>query len=110
MHPDRPPRANLGAIVFRASRDTPELCAQGMRVNPKRVHRASREEDRASARAAIRYDVSFRPRQSVSDDFREALGRLGKMAPMSRKGYCSDHAVSARVLATLKTEEATEPW
>lgn len=31
------------------------------------------------------------------------------MASMSRKGHCSDNAVSASFLATLKTEAATEP-
>jgi len=80
-----------------------------MRVNPKRVHRAMREEDRPSPSTAIRYGVSFRPRQSASDDFRAALGTLGMMASMSRKGHCSDNAVSASFLATLKTEAATEP-
>ena len=46
----------------------------------------------------------------ASDDFREALGALGMVASMSRKGNCWDNAVSESFFATLKSEEATEPY
>ncbi|MGC8520169.1 MAG: integrase core domain-containing protein, partial [Steroidobacteraceae bacterium] len=35
---------------------------------------------------------------------------LGMVASMSRKGNCWDNAVSESFFATLKTEEATEPY
>ena len=53
---------------------------------------------------------SDRGSQYASDDFREALGALGMVASMSRKGNCWDNAVSESFFATLKTEEATEPY
>ena len=46
----------------------------------------------------------------ASDDFREALGALGMVASMSRKGNCWDNAVSESFFAALKSEEATEPY
>ena len=54
--------------------------------------------------------VGDRGSQYASDDFREALGALGMVASMSRKGNCWDNAVSESFFATLKTEEATEPY
>ncbi len=53
---------------------------------------------------------SDRGSQYASDDFRGALGALGMVASMSRKGNCWDNAVSESFFATLKTEEATEPY
>ncbi|MHB1672216.1 MAG: IS3 family transposase, partial [Acidiferrobacter sp.] len=53
---------------------------------------------------------SDRGSQYASDDFRNALGALGMVASMSRKGNCWDNAVSESFFATLKTEEATEPY
>jgi putative transposase len=53
---------------------------------------------------------SDRGSQYASDDFRDALGALGMVASMSRKGNCWDNAVSESFFATLKTEEATEPY
>jgi len=53
---------------------------------------------------------SDRGSQYASDDFREALSALGMVASMSRKGNCWDNAVSESFFATLKTEEATEPY
>ena len=50
---------------------------------------------------------SDRGSQYASDDFRAALGSLGMVASMSRKGNCWDNAVSESFFATLKTEEAT---
>ncbi len=48
--------------------------------------------------------------QYASDDPREALGVLGMGVSMSRKENCWDKAVSESSFATLKTEEATEPY
>ena len=42
--------------------------------------------------------------QYASDDFRDALGALGMVASMSRKGNCWDNAVSESFFATLKTD------
>jgi putative transposase len=53
---------------------------------------------------------SDRGSQYASDDLRGALGALGMVASMSRKGNCWDNAVSESFFATLKTEEATEPY
>lgn len=53
---------------------------------------------------------SDRGSQYASDDFRDALGALGMVASMSRKGNCWDNAVSESFFATLKVEEATEPY
>ena len=53
---------------------------------------------------------SDRGSQYASDDFREALSALGMVASMRRKGNCWDNAVSGSFFATLKTEEATEPY
>ena len=53
---------------------------------------------------------SDRGSQYASDDFREALGALGMVASMSRKGNCWDNAVSESFFATLKAEEATQPY
>ena len=53
---------------------------------------------------------SDRGSQYASDDFRDALGALGMVASMSRKGNCWDNAVSESFFATLKSEEATEPY
>ncbi len=53
---------------------------------------------------------SDRGSQYASDEFREALGALGMVASMSRKGNCWDNAVSESFFATLKTEEATKPY
>ena len=53
---------------------------------------------------------SDRGSQYASDDFRAALGALGMMVSMRRKGNCWDNAVPDRFIATLKTEEATEPY
>ena len=52
---------------------------------------------------------SDRGSQYASDDFRDALGALGMVASMSRKGNCWDNAVSESFFATL-SEEATEPY
>ena len=48
--------------------------------------------------------------QYASNDFRDALGALGMVASMSRKGNCWDNAVSESFFATLKAEEATQPY
>lgn len=48
--------------------------------------------------------------QDVRDDFRRALDALGMVASMSRKGDCWDNAVTESFFATLKAEEATEPY
>ena len=53
---------------------------------------------------------SDRGSQYASDDFRDAIGALGMVASMSRKGNCWDNAVSESFFATLKSEEATEPY
>ncbi len=53
---------------------------------------------------------SDRGSQYASNDFRDALGALGMVASMSRKGNCWDNAVSESFFATLKAEEATEPY
>ena len=53
---------------------------------------------------------SDRGSQYASDDFRAALGALSMVPSMSRKGNCWDNAVSESFFATLKTEEATEPY
>lgn len=53
---------------------------------------------------------SDRGSQYASDDFRDAIGALGMVASMSRKGNCWDNAVSESFFATLKAEEATEPY
>ena len=50
---------------------------------------------------------SDRGSQYSSDDLRAALGSLGMVASMSRKGICWDNAVSESFFAMLKTEEAT---
>ena len=52
---------------------------------------------------------SDRGSQYARDDFREALGALGMVARMSRKGNCSDNAVSESFFSTLQAEEATQP-
>ena len=53
---------------------------------------------------------SDRGGQYASDDFRRALDALGMVASMSRKGDGGDHAVTESFFATLKAEEATEPY
>ena len=53
---------------------------------------------------------SDRGSQYASEDFRAALGALGMVASMSRKGNCWDNAVPESFFATLKTAEATEPY
>jgi transposase InsO family protein len=53
---------------------------------------------------------SDRGSQYASDDFGAALGALGMVALMSRKGNCWGKAVSESFFTTLKTEEATEPY
>ena len=53
---------------------------------------------------------SDRGSQYASDDFRAALGALGMVASMSRKGNCWDNAVSESFFATLKAEEITQPY
>ncbi len=53
---------------------------------------------------------SDRGGQYASDDFRRALDALGMVASMSRKGDCWDNAVTESFFATLKAEEATEPY
>ena len=53
---------------------------------------------------------SDRGSQYASDDFRDAIGALGMVASMSRKGNFWDNAVSESFFATLKAEEAIEPY
>ncbi len=53
---------------------------------------------------------SARGSQYASDDFRQARSARGMVASRSREGNCWDNAVSESFFATLKTEEATEPY
>jgi transposase InsO family protein len=53
---------------------------------------------------------SDRGSQYASDDFRDAIGALGMVTSMSRKGNCWDNAVAESFFATLKAEEITQPY
>ena len=53
---------------------------------------------------------SDRGGQDVRDDVRHALDALGMVVRMSRKGNGWDNAVTESFFATLKAEDATEPY
>ena len=53
---------------------------------------------------------SDRGGQDVRDDFRHALDALGRVARMSRQSDGWDHAVTESFFATLRAEDATEPY
>ena len=53
---------------------------------------------------------SDRGGQDVRDDVRQALDTLGRVVRMSRQGNGWDHAVTESFFATLKAEDATEPY